>query len=75
MKYDKCNVKDAMWQCNVTNKKLQLYFNNAIWQMECDKCNLTNATATWHMQCDKGNIKNAMWHNWCEKCNVTHAKG
>ena len=51
--------------------------NDAMWQMKCHKCDVTNWLVTnpiWQMQCDicKCNVTNAIGKIQCDKCNMTN---
>ena len=93
-----CNLTKEMWlekcgkynlKTNVTNKFLQIQYDDAIWQIKCYWKNVANAR--YQMECDKLNETNSVlqvyfdtWPNsmWecklkiqCYKSNVTKAMG
>ena len=53
--------------CNVTNKYEKSNRTNAMWQIQCDKCNV--AIEMLQMLIDKFNVTNAMWKLKHDKCN------
>ena len=70
---------DAMWQ--MRSHKYDTWscdkynLTNAMWHMQCDKCNCEKCNVTnvwcentmWQMQCDKCNMTNAIWWMQCEQ--------
>ena len=64
-----CNLTKEMWlekcgkynlKTNVTNKFLQIQYDDAIWQIKCYWRNVANAT--YQMECDKFCVTSVFWH-------------
>ena len=65
---DRCYLFDAM--CKMKIKWDKCNMTDAMLQMQCDKCDVTNIMLK--VRYDKSNVRNTMCQMQCDKCNVTN---